>query len=204
MPSDALLSPAVIEKKPVDQYVKDLVVYLKKVHGFVQEEHARVRQAEQEYQIRHHGYHTSFQVGDYVLMKSTAIIPRGTSERFANSIEGRLYQVQSRPPGDPLTTKTVTLMDPATGSTDLGFAQPVHIDRLVPVDILPLLTPHDTRTRVKVGDRLGNIEATCVDGRVHVRYDGEGHTTVEDLSRSPHHFVLQDEEVGRDMRLVSD
>ena len=95
-------------------------------------------------------------------------------------------------------------MDPATGSTDFGFAQPVHIDRLIPFDILPLLTPHDTQTRVKVGDRLGTIEATCVDGRVHIRYDGEGHTTVEDLSRSPHQFVLQDEEVSGDTLVGSD
>ena len=87
--------------------------------------------------------------------------------------------------------RTVTLMDPATGSTTFEFAQPVSTDRLVPVDVLPLTRPHDEKTRLRAGGRTGTVQATCIDGRVHVEWgDTPGQTEVVDLADMPHEFIL--------------
>ncbi len=83
-------------------------------------------------------------------------------------------------------------MDPATGSTDIGIAQPVSVDRLILVEMLPVVSSHEGSTRIRTDTgRLGNVEATCVDGRVHIRWDDKPEeTTVEDLTRLVHEFIV--------------
>ena len=88
--------------------------------------------------------------------------------------------------------RTVTLMDPATGSTQFEFAQPVSTDRLIPVEMLPLTRPLAEKTRLRSGAKLGTITATCVDGRVHIKWDGVTAEEVVDLSTLPHEFVLDE------------
>ena len=83
-------------------------------------------------------------------------------------------------------------MDPATGSTEFEFAQPVSTDRLIPIEMLPLTRPHNERTRLRSGGRTGSVTATCIDGRVHVKWDDmpDGQTEVVDLADLPHEFIL--------------
>ncbi len=88
------------------------------------------------------------------------------------------------PGGDPSKARTFTLKDPTTGSTSFEFAQPVAADRLIPVDVMPL-TPWGSVS----GNREGEITATCVDGRVHLKWDGEVNSEVVDLSRLEHEFL---------------
>ena len=81
-------------------------------------------------------------------------------------------------------------MDPATGSTQFEFAQPVATDRLIPVEVLPLTRPEAEKTRTRCGAKLGTVVATCVDGRVHVKWDGVNTEEVVDLSLLPHEFPV--------------
>ena len=73
-------------------------------------------------------------------------------------------------------------MDPATGSVEFQFAQPVSIDRPVPVKIVPWYQPHGEQTRIIAGFRKDEIMATCVDGRVRVRWGDSEDTEVVDLA----------------------
>ena len=117
--------------------------------------------------------------------------PAGHSLRFGHSTDTRVFQIFDAPA--PLgEARTVTLMDPATGSTEFEFAQPVSTDRLIPIEMLPLTRPHNERTRLRSGGRSGSVTATCIDGRVHVKWDDlpDGQTEVVDLADLPHEFIL--------------
>ncbi len=93
------------------------------------------------------------------------------------------------PGGDPSKARTFTLKDPTTGSTSFEFAQPVAADRLIPVEVLPLTHARGVKTRLRSGNREGEITATCVDGRVHLKWDGEVDSEVVDLLRLEHEFL---------------
>ena len=119
----------------------------------------------------------------------------GTSRRFNPETDTRLFQI-IHAPGNLEEAKTVTLMDPATGNTDLGFAQPVSTDLLIPVEVLPVSRPLNEHTRIKCGDKRGTITACCVDGRVHVEWDETrelaANVEVLDLSTIPHEFIVDE------------
>ena len=80
-------------------------------------------------------------------------------------------------------------MDPSTGSTQFEFAQPVHGERLIPIEVLPVTQEHDRKTRVRAGSRQGTITATCVDGKVYIHWDDAEEPECVDLSRTPHEFI---------------
>jgi hypothetical protein len=189
-PLDALLStPTVLEKPGTDTYVTDLVKYLKKVHQLVQTEHKRIRDSEQDAAFRKLGPSTHIEIGDYVMLKGHNPNTPGFSKRFQHLTDKRLFQVHSAPGGDPAKARAYTLMDPATGLTTFEFAQPVAADRLIAVEVLPLTHAGDVRTRFRSNNRVGEVTATCVDGRVHVRWEGSTGTEVVDLSRLDHEFL---------------
>ena len=125
------------------------------------------------------------------MMKTYANPPRGHSLRFGHVTDQRVFQIYDAP-ATLDEARTVTLMDPATGSTQFEFAQPVSTDRLIPVEMLPLTRPLAERTRLRSGAKLGTITATCVDGRVHIKWDGVTAEEVVDLSTLPHEFVLDE------------
>ena len=120
--------------------------------------------------------------------------PSGHSKRFGCSTDTRVFQIFDAP-ATLDEARTVTLMDPATGETTFEFAQPVSTDRLIPVEMLPLTRPLEEKTRIKSGHRLGTIVATCIDGRVHVKWDDREQEEVVDLSVLPHEFVLNDDDI---------
>ena len=123
------------------------------------------------------------------MLKTYAAPPKGHSKRFGHSTDTRVFQIFDAP-STLDEARTVTLMDPATGSTQFDFAQPVSTDRLIPVEMLPLTRPLSEKTRLKSGDKSGTVTATCVDGRVHVKWDGEEKEEVLDLSTLPHEFLM--------------
>jgi hypothetical protein len=192
--TDSLLStPAKLDKTSTDDYVGDLVKYMKKVHQFVQMEHKRVREHEQDARLRHLGPDTKIDVGDYVMLKRNPKTARAGEEymsgRFKHATDTRLFQVNAVTGGDPAKARTYTLMDPSTGSTAFEFSQPVAAERLVPIEMLPLTHAHGEYTRLKAGGREGKVTATCVDGKVYVLWDGTTQSECIDLSRMPHEFI---------------
>ena len=189
-PLDGLLNtPAVVQSMPVDSYVTDLIQYLRKVHGVVESEHRRVRNAEQELQWRRHVGDTHFAVGDFVLLKR-GHFPVGDSKKSQAPNFDTVYQIANQTGGDA-RTRALVLCDPTTGSKDLGFHQPVSADRLVPVQLAPLTTPigpDQPRTRLTVNNKSGTVEAVGIDGRVHVRWD-DGGIEVLDLTTTAYQWL---------------
>ena len=190
-PVDTVLgSPMTLEKVTTDDYVRDLCQYIKRVHQFVQEEHARVREAQVEYRERRFGAGTTLEVGDYVMLKINTRPEPGRSLRFRSTRDPRLFQIHAVSGTNSRDRRTYTLMDPCTGSTEFDFVQPVHQDRLIPVEVLPISQPIDEKTKLKIDDRIGEVTATCIDGRVHVQWEDTGDVQVIDLARVPHEFVV--------------
>ena len=197
LPLDAVLStPSVVAKRSADEYVSDLVEYMQSVHKFVQEEHRRIRERERDTDIRKRDM-DRFRIGDYVFLKRPGLKPEpGHSRRFNSETDARLFQI-IHAPSTLEEAKTVTLMDPATGKTQFEFAQPVSTDLLIPVEVLPVSRHISERTRIRCGHRSGTIQATCVDGRVHVQWDDTADLAAEvevlDLSTIPHEFIVDEQ-----------
>ena len=200
LPLDAVLStPSVVAKRDVDDYVSDLVEYMKSVHRCVQDEHKRIREREHDADVKRRDI-DRFKIGDYVFLKRPGIKgPAGQSRRFNAETDTRLFQILHAP-STLDEARTVTLMEPATGQTQFEFAQPVSTDLLIPVEVLPVSRPINEQTRIKCGHKTGTIQATCIDGRVHVEWDAtaelEAKIEVLDLSTVPHEFVVDQKADG--------
>ena len=194
MPLDSVLqSPIAPERVSAHDYVRDLVMYLKRVHAYVQKQHKMVRDREQEARVRHLGTGQVFQVGDYVMYKDSRPITDGSSERFRVAWRDTVYQVHDIVEGGTreVPVRSCVLCDPSTGSTELGFTQPVSVDDLKAVEILPVARPvAEGRTRVKIGEKVGTVINQCMDGRVYIRFDGEQIDRLYDLSRTDYQWVL--------------
>ena len=80
-PIDCLLSqPSGAERVSTDKYVNDLVDYLRKVHKYVDSQHAVVRESCQRAKYRELGPGGSLSLGDYCLVKKNQEV--GISKRF--------------------------------------------------------------------------------------------------------------------------
>ena len=78
--------------------------------------------------------------------------------------------------GSGTDAKAYILSDLSGSRENLGFAQPVALDRLIPVELLPMAAPDsDQSTRILVHDggqsRTATITAQTMDGRVYIKYD---------------------------------
>ena len=148
-PVDCLCSPAVLRSVPHQDYVTDLVKYMKHVHSFVEQEHQRVRESEAKAQLRKLGAgHGGYSVGDYVLVSRPK--EANVSNRFQSSNYDDVFQVVEIHGPDGDEARAYTLCDVA-GSREIRFSQPVHVDRLTPVEVLPLAQiSDDQHTRIEV------------------------------------------------------
>ena len=96
--------------------------------------------------------------------------------------------------GDGPEAKSYTLSDLSGKRDHLGFAQPVTLDRLTPVEMLPLAHASDedrTRLAVYVGNesREGTITAQSLDGKVYVRFDGDSEDSCVDLATAKYQWL---------------
>ena len=98
LPLDAVLStPSVVAKRNADDYVSDLVEYMKSVHQFVQNEHKRIRERERDMDIRKRDM-DRFKIGDYVFLKRPGLKSEpGHSRRFNSETDARLFQIIHTP-----------------------------------------------------------------------------------------------------------
>ena len=173
-PIDCLLaSPSGIERASVDKYVSDLVAYLKKVHQYVDAKHEEVRENSQRAKYRELGPGGALSVGDYCFVKKAPV--EGVSRRFQSPTFDNVFQV-AEALGSGTDAKAYILSDLSGSRENLGFAQPVALDRLIPVELLPMAAPDsDQNTRILVHDggqsRTATIVAQAMDGRVYIKYD---------------------------------
>ena len=166
---------AVLERTDKDKYVADLVDYLKKVHKFVDEHHAKIREDQSRAKYRELGVGSGYRVGDYVLVKKPLEV--GVSKRFQTGTFDNIFQVVEVH-GDNVDAKAYTLSNLQGSRDNLGFSQPVAVDRLIPIELLPLQAPADdqpTRLRISDGgrDRDATLVSQCLDGKVYIKFDDE-------------------------------
>ena len=173
-PIDCLLaSPSGLERTSVDKYVSDLVTYLKKVHQYVDAKHEQVREQSQRAKYRELGPGGALSVGDYCFVKKAPV--EGISRRFQSHTFDNVFQVVEAL-GSGTDAKAYILSDLSGSRENLGFTQPVALDRLIPVELLPMAAPDsDQNTRILIHDggqsRAATIVAQTMDGRVYIKYD---------------------------------
>ena len=184
-PIDPLLAqPAGLTRVSVDDYVADLVTYLKKVHKYVDTRHREVREEYTKAKYREHGPDTNLAVGDYCLLQKAPEL--GVSKRFQSPTYDQVFQVVEVH-GEGQDAKAYTLSDLSGNREDLGFTQPVAKTRLVPIELLPLAQITDDQpTRLLINDRGRDREATIVaqtaDGKVYIRYEETDEEQCVDLA----------------------
>ena len=111
-------------------------------------------------------------VGDYVFVKREPT--PGVSKRFQSPHHDNVYQVVECH-GDGQDSKAYTVSDLAGQRENLGFTQPIALDRLTPVELMPLQeVSEDSRTRIRLDDngewREGDIVAQTIDGKVYIKF----------------------------------
>ena len=184
-PIDCLLAqPTGLERVSVVKYVSDLVAYLKKVHGFVDEQHSRIRDNAQRAKYRELGPGGGLSVGDYCFVKRAPVAD--VSKRFQSPTFDKVFQVVETHGSGP-DAKAYTLSDLSGSRDNLGFTQPIALDRLIPIEMLPLAhTDEDDATRLLVSgpgrDRHATVTAQSADGKVYLRYDDDDTEHCVDLA----------------------
>ena len=172
--------------------MSDLCNYLKKVHKLVATEHERIRADSQRRKYRELGSDGYLSVGDYVLVKKEP--EKGVSARFQNKTFDQVFQVVECH-GLGQDARAYTLSDLVGNRDSLGFSQPVHLDRLIPIEMLPLQQPSsDQRTRLSVErngqpGRPATIVSQTIDGKVYLKYDDEDTEHCVDLSKLRYHWL---------------
>ena len=148
-PLDAVLTqPSTLERVPHSQYVRELVSYLKNVHKVVETHHARVRDEQQTTKYRQLGPGTSLAVGDYVLVRKEH--DHGVSYRFQDRHFDEPFQIVEAH-GAGADAKVYTVSNLRGSRDNLGFTQPVALERLTPIELLPLAQVNETEpTRIRV------------------------------------------------------
>ena len=187
--TDSLLgSPTAVRSVGQNQYVKDLIEYLKRVHKYVAEKHTTVRDQYAKLKGRHCAVDEPLQVGDFVLYRK-GHLDDSISDKNQRKWRDTIFQIIHAPTKDG--ARVYTLADAATGQTDnLGFAQPVTADRVIPVEVLPVTRSlEDGRTRIQLGDRQGEISGQCLDGRVYVKFADNAEERIVDLSREVYQWL---------------
>jgi hypothetical protein len=192
-PMDALLHPKAKEIPSSHDYVRNLVRYLRTAHSAVRQFIADSQRSNEEQKVAERASAT-LEIGDHVLIKKAPnqqgerVGKRGTpgatiSKRLTSKTFDTIYEVVT------VMDKSAVLSIPSTGSTNLGFPNPVSQERLVRVQTFPTV-PYERADRgINIGDRKGRIEGVSFDGFTSVRFeDNPEEPELLDLSRT--HYTL--------------
>jgi len=183
-------SPNAVEKIPVTDYVRDLVKYVKQVHIIVEQEHQRIREGQNAQALREQAVGPILSVGDYVMVYRPA--DKEVGRRLQTRTFDEVFQVVATH-GEGRDARTFTLCDLQGRRENLGFSQPVALERLVPVDIAPRLQSSDHAEKLIINDRgrerEATIQAQSLDGKVLIRYDDEEIDHWIDLTLTTYRWV---------------
>ena len=146
---------------------------MRKVHKYVDEQHTRIREDSQRAKYRELGSGGHLSVGDYCFVKKAP--EPGISVRFQSPTFPGVFQVVESH-GEGQDAKAYTVSDLSGVRENLGFTQPLALDRLIPCELLPLAqVSDDSKTRISISEgpveRLATITAQSADGKVHIVYD---------------------------------
>ena len=115
------------------------------------------------------------------------------SRRFQSYNFDQVFQVVEIHGGDGSDARAYTLCD-LRGSRELGFSQPVSVDRLTAVEVLPLAQiSEDQPTRLQVDINgtyhTGTLRGQSADGKVHIRFDDRDEIQVYDLATCKYRWL---------------
>ena len=150
-----------------------------------------IRDNSQRAKYRELGAGVSLSVGDYCLVRKAP--EPGVSTRFQAPTFDRAFQVVEAH-GTGQDAKAFTLSDLSGSRENLGFTQPVALERLVPIELLPLAQPEDDQaTRITVhragSERRATIKGQTTDGKVYVQYDDSDDERCVDLSTLKYRWI---------------
>jgi hypothetical protein len=184
-------------------YVNQLINALKQIHAVI----SNITAEQQEHRVETASRtHHSLDVGDFVLLK------RPPAQLRPEGAEGETVSVRLQPrrKGPFVVSEckggsTYVLADANTGSTDLGFVQPISIDQLVVFNLPPfqhpLIPPTARRIKVWIKDSngdylpyLGTMVKVGVYGTIWVEWDNGDPSEWIDLDKDRHRFFAPGED----------
>ena len=161
------------------------------MHKYVDEQHTLIREDTQRTKYRELGSDGTLTVGDYCLVKKAPVA--GISTRLQVPTFDQVFQVVETH-GIGIDAKAYTLSNLSGSRENLGFTQPVALDRLIPIELLPLAqTDVDQATRILVhqgsNDRRATIKGQTMDGKVYIQYDDMDVEQCVDLSNLKYQWL---------------
>ena len=195
-PMDALLARMSAKTLSAADYVSDLRRHITDLHREVQISVVAEAEARAAAKQSKHlpDAEPAIGVGSYVFLRRPPTIQAKTdgeddeervnvSRRLLPRAHAHLYMVKK-----VLSDQVVVLCDPHTHSEDLGFAQPVHMARLIPFTLCGLegALPERSAPRLEIVSRdgsshAGTLVAQTATGLVRVQWDAGGETELLDL-----------------------
>jgi len=193
-------------------YVRDLVDNLASIHKVVGQELKSVHEQEL-HEAAKQDRGESLQVGDTVVLKAPpqmiaqalGATASGISTRLLPRFRAQLFKIAKR-----VSPQAVILADPDTGSTQLGFSQPIHLSRLRRFDLADLDHPiDDGPLAVEVFSgatwKRGQVVSQSSTGKVLVHFPEEEPVWL-DLASEEYRWIYAAEELpevaSRRRRLV--
>jgi hypothetical protein len=177
-------------------YVAGLQAHLSSIHGVISTQLAATHDKKIAKQER--SSFVPMQPGDFVFLD---VPPRavarhigtvdGISDRLLARRKPILYKILKRP-----SPQTAVLCDPNTESTSLGFAQPVHISRLVTHNLCDLeaeVSSEPLRLRIfrNGANRDASIVSQLATGAVRIQFDGpEGDIEICELEHEEYDWLV--------------
>jgi hypothetical protein len=182
-PMDTLLHPAPTARVSVEEYIVQLVKYLKTAHQAVRRQIAEDRETSQRRRYENVGEGSTLEPGDYVQILRPKGGIREKDEYISKRLRGRTYNQPYEVV--KVLQRAVIVADPSTGSTELGFANPVSRDRLIKIEVFPTVPYEREQRGIVVDGRRGTILGMCFDGHTSIRFeDDPDNPTLVDLTRT--------------------
>ena len=151
------------EAVAAEHYVRELLEAMEKVHNLV-----RRAQDRREEELRRRAAvgpaPRRLEVGEHVLVRRPPLLqPEGVSRKLQARQRMDVYRV-IKTIGDA----DYVLGDVVSGREVTAFKQPIHADRLVPLDVQELTEPITEDRRLTIEGTVGHITKMSLDGRVLV------------------------------------
>jgi hypothetical protein len=170
-PMDTLLHPRPHDRVSVNEYIIDLVRYLKQAHQAVRRQISEDRAAAQSRKYEEVGEGSDLTEGDYVMIRRPIGGIREGDQYVSRRLRGKtyndVYEVTK------VLDRSAVLASVDTGSTELPFSNPVSRDRLVKISVFPTVPYEREQRGIVIDDRPGTIMGMTFDGHTSVRFDDD-------------------------------
>ena len=165
-PLTAFMSRSSAEVVSPEVYATELAEATEEIYALVQQ--AQERRAEENARRHQARGARPLAVGDHVLLRAPPLLKKQEEERISQKLlpksRWEVYRI-----GKQVGENNFILVDMATGLEVTKLKQPVHADRLVPMEVTEFLEPLETLLNLTIEGVEAAVARQALDGRVLIR-----------------------------------